>query len=83
MIQIAGELIDLEKAFNRTFDPAVDDPEPSKCSGFLKVTEGNKVFYRKKITRKLLTLGFVIFPRCHVWIQHDESCSQTIQVCLR
>jgi|UniRef100_A0AC35GH14 hypothetical protein len=42
MIQLSGELIDLNKALNRTFDAAVDDPEPSKCSGFLKATDGNK-----------------------------------------
>jgi hypothetical protein len=42
MIQLSGELIDLSKALNRTFDAAVDDPEPEKCSGFVKVTEGNK-----------------------------------------
>jgi hypothetical protein len=42
MIQLSGELIDLSKALNRSFDAAVDDPEPSKCSGFVKVTEGNK-----------------------------------------
>ena len=42
MIQLSGELIDLNKALNRTVDTSVDDPEPSKCSGFLKVTEGNK-----------------------------------------
>ncbi|KAE9555852.1 hypothetical protein FO519_000937 [Halicephalobus sp. NKZ332] len=41
MIQLSGELIDLNKALNRT-TMVSDDPEPSKCSGLVKVTEGNK-----------------------------------------
>ena len=41
MIQLSGELIDLNKALNRTKE-VTDDPEPSKCSGLFKITEGNK-----------------------------------------
>uniref|UniRef100_A0AC34QIA7 Phospholipase B-like n=1 Tax=Panagrolaimus sp. JU765 TaxID=591449 RepID=A0AC34QIA7_9BILA len=40
MIQLSGELIDLNKALNRTAKPT-DDPEPSKCSGLLKIADGN------------------------------------------
>jgi hypothetical protein len=41
MLHISGELFDLAKALKK---PALvtDDPEPGKCSGFLKVTDGNK-----------------------------------------
>uniref|UniRef100_A0A7E4W1Z7 Phospholipase B-like n=1 Tax=Panagrellus redivivus TaxID=6233 RepID=A0A7E4W1Z7_PANRE len=42
MLQLSGELIDLNKALNRTFDAAIDDPEPSKCSGFIKIANDNK-----------------------------------------
>jgi len=41
MIQLSGELIDLNKALNRTRE-VTDDPEPSKCSGLFKITDGNK-----------------------------------------
>lgn len=41
VIQISGELIDLSKVFNKTKDPE-EDPEPGRCSGFVKVSPGNK-----------------------------------------
>jgi hypothetical protein len=41
-IQLSGELIDLEKYLNKKPDPVHDDPEPSKCSGLVKITEGNR-----------------------------------------
>ncbi|KAH7698162.1 Protein F09B12.3 [Aphelenchoides avenae] len=41
MLQLSGELIDLQKALKKKVE-ATDDPEPSKCSGFVKLTKGNK-----------------------------------------
>lgn len=41
MIQLSGELFDLNKFLHKDPDPT-DDPEPGKCSGFVKITEGNK-----------------------------------------
>lgn len=41
MIQLSGELFDLNKFLHK--DPDLnDDPEPGKCSGFVKLAEGNK-----------------------------------------
>uniref|UniRef100_A0A0K0DX97 Phospholipase B-like n=1 Tax=Strongyloides stercoralis TaxID=6248 RepID=A0A0K0DX97_STRER len=42
MIQLSGELFDLNKFFKKQPDPVRDDPDPGKCSGLVKVTEGNK-----------------------------------------
>ncbi|KAI6188670.1 putative phospholipase B-like 2 [Aphelenchoides besseyi] len=41
MLQLSGDLIDLEKVLKKPAE-LDDDPEPSKCSGFLKITEGNQ-----------------------------------------
>ncbi|TKR66837.1 hypothetical protein L596_023072 [Steinernema carpocapsae] len=42
MIQLSGELIDLTKFLKRKPDPVHDDPDPGKCSGLVKLTDGNK-----------------------------------------
>ncbi|KAK0418991.1 hypothetical protein QR680_013894 [Steinernema hermaphroditum] len=42
MIQLSGELIDLNKFLKRKPDPVHDDPDPGRCSGLVKLTEGNK-----------------------------------------
>jgi hypothetical protein len=41
MLHLSGELFDLSKALKKP-GLKTDDPEPGKCSGFLKLTEGNK-----------------------------------------
>lgn len=41
MLHMAGELIDLSKVLKKP-TTVEDDPEPGKCSGFLKVAAGNK-----------------------------------------
>lgn len=42
MIQLSGELFDLNKFLNKTPDPQ-EYPEAGKCSGFLKVAPNNSV----------------------------------------
>ncbi|KAE9413268.1 hypothetical protein Angca_004629 [Angiostrongylus cantonensis] len=41
MIQLSGELFDLNKFFNKTPDPQ-EYPEAGRCSGLVKVAPGNK-----------------------------------------
>lgn len=41
MIQLSGELFDLSKFLNKTNDQT-DDPDPGRCSGFVKIAPGNK-----------------------------------------
>jgi hypothetical protein len=41
MLHLSGELFDLAKALKKP-TLVTDDPDPGKCSGFLKVTPGNK-----------------------------------------
>lgn len=41
VIQLSGELIDLGKYFNKTKN-YMDDPEPGRCSGFVKVAPDNQ-----------------------------------------
>ncbi|PIO55498.1 hypothetical protein TELCIR_23114, partial [Teladorsagia circumcincta] len=41
MIQLSGELFDLNKYLNKTPDPQ-EDPEAGHCSGFVKIAPENK-----------------------------------------
>lgn len=41
MLQIAGDLFDLSHLLKKPKEVS-DDPDPGHCTGFVKLTEGNK-----------------------------------------
>jgi hypothetical protein len=42
MLQLSGELYDLDHLFKKKKESTVDSDPPGHCSGFVRVAEGNK-----------------------------------------